>query len=345
MDSFLNIPVAERLRWNNLTPDNLPEQVRRLRLAGCPEPVVRNVVFHRVNELYREKIKAVVDPIQAAFFDLVAEAHGDILNFAKPQQEQLTKLDAERRDLLEQLLGDNQGRSDDWDVRPSSASRTVEVLTGEQQEKVARIEAYYAAQMSASQRLAPADRAARLADLEKQKQAEMQWTLGPETYQERKLQQSSHADRIRSVAGFSASSDELRAIVQLREEADRDCPETGKAKEKAADELFKKKFLATYGEQRWAAFERGRDTRFQEEYVAALASGRTLDSADAIWRTREWAEQASRQIQSDSRSPREREMRLDALRLSIVDSVAGQLESASPSEYLKQDGGWIDGLR
>jgi hypothetical protein len=342
LDSFLAIPASQRLEWKNLSPDNLPEHVRRLRLAGCPESVVRSVIRQRLNEIYDPKIKAVVDPIQNAFYQLIVECRGDLANVAQPQQEELETLGRERKDLEEQLLGDESRDDDDDPDLRSPHEPWKEFISPELKKDVDRIEAAFSQNVAAAQRLPATNRASRLADLENQKQAELLWTLGPERYQEWKLRNSGDASQAMNAAGFRATPGELRAIVQLHETVRQETAEQGNPK--AAAQLFESRFRDVFGPERWAQYDRGRDSQFQEDYLFAMAEGLPVETAEAIWHVHAEAENSASDLKATSSSPRERQMAIDALRLSALDAVARQLGPQAIPRYLEESD-WIRGLR
>lgn len=117
-----SIPSADKkFGWQDITNDSYLDYIARLRLAGCPEKQVRNIVVSDVNELFDKRRLDYAIKTDSQWWK--SETFMGVLpmqNFAA------ANFDEERRTLLTKLLGEN------WDdtIKLPSLNSSAVNLTG-----------------------------------------------------------------------------------------------------------------------------------------------------------------------------------------------------------------------
>ena len=96
-----NVVVRRQgFQWSQIESSDYPTFIRNLRLIGCPEKTIHDIIVADINDVYAERInKEVVLPEQQWW---LAEPNTDVLASAAAQ---IRTLEAEKNQLLTQLLG------------------------------------------------------------------------------------------------------------------------------------------------------------------------------------------------------------------------------------------------
>src|SRR4051812_25056669 len=96
-------------QWSQIESPDYPTFIRNLRLIGCPEKTIHDIIVADINEVFAERItKEVVLPEQQWW---LAEPNTDVFASAASQ---IRALEAEKNQLLTQLLGPN------WNTTPQT---------------------------------------------------------------------------------------------------------------------------------------------------------------------------------------------------------------------------------
>lgn len=215
--------VSERVRthvvvrrrpvtWADIESAEYPEYIANLRLLGCPEKTIRDIIVADVEELYRQRIRREVvypdqqwwkpDPNQAA-----RQAVAD----------QVRALDQEKRQLLTHLLGPG------WEAPlPEPGGEMIRLdgpvlsaLSEEVKQEVYRIigNAYAAEQQLHAE--GRAGHPAAINDLRQQTRAELARVLTPLQLEEYLLRYSATSQQLREqLREFDTGPEEFRRIFR-----------------------------------------------------------------------------------------------------------------------------------
>jgi len=103
----VTVVKEERFLWEQLNRENLPEYVKNLRIIGCPETTVQDIIYAAVNKGYAQKIRDLHrtlhvnrDGTDSDFWKSII-GHFDAL---AERSRKLLKLNRERQELLFSLL-------------------------------------------------------------------------------------------------------------------------------------------------------------------------------------------------------------------------------------------------
>jgi hypothetical protein len=345
--------VTEPFNWSRLESQDYRVYVANLRSVGCPDATIRDIITADVSELFRRRVKELVDPVLSQFWELLADKE-KFKNLVDERETQLRNLKDEREAVLDELLGGDARRlADDEEARQQqreARSQNLEFLSADKREACLAIEDKFnqlRRQLgSATPPLPRAEALAAFERLQRQQDVEIQQALGAEDWAEYKLRQSGFAQVRQRLAGFDATEDEMRAIVRIREEigpAPGSGPPAGRPGDSATQQAQQQALEDLLGKDRLAEFERAQDTRFQEVYQVIDRLELSPDVAADAFAMRKAAEDQSREIQTNQAlSPADRDDLLKSIRAETERSLAETLGEAGYNLYRNRFGYWLD---
>ncbi len=215
-----NVTVEARsLRWSDIESTNYFLYISNLRGFGCPEPTLRDIITAEIDELYADRLaREVVTPAHQWWR---TTPDPELKRLANEQKE---ALDAERRQLLAQLLGP-EAQAAVAETRRQDSPTPLDgpilgSLTDAKRILVRGIEERHrdrVAALSASDEDAPPNppEADEIARSEADARAELARVLSPEELEEYLLRYSRTADQLRSqTAKFEPTQEEFRALFR-----------------------------------------------------------------------------------------------------------------------------------
>jgi hypothetical protein len=345
--------VTEPFHWSQLESQDYRVYVANLRGVGCPEATIRDIITADVSELFRRRVKELVDPILSQFWELLADKE-KFKNLVDEKETQLRNLKDEREAVLDELLGGDARRlaaeEEARQQQREARSQTLEFLSADKREACLATEEKFnqlRRQLGSAQPpLTRAEAVAAFERLQRKQDLEIQQTLSAEDWAEYKLRQSGFAQVRQRLAGFDATEDELRAVVRIREEvgsAPGSGPPAGRPGDSATQQAQQEALEELLGKDRLAEFERAQDTRFQEVYQVTDRLDLALDVAADAFAMRKAAEDQAREIQTNQAlSPADREDLLKSIRAETERSLTQTLGEDAYKLYRKRFGYWLD---
>jgi LysM repeat protein len=215
--------------WQQIESADYPTFVSNLRLVGCPEQTIRDIIIADVNTLFaRRRSTELVTPEQQWW-----RSEPDT-NIVLAAAEKARDLEEERRSLLTRLLGTNWETGDLVSLpRPSRPAVLLDgpvlgVLGPETKQAIQeanvrsqnRMEAYLEAQRRAGKEPDPGE----MANLRQQTRDDLAHLLSPPELEEYLLRYSQDANDLRNEFGelrfFNATPDEFRAVFRATDALD-----------------------------------------------------------------------------------------------------------------------------
>lgn len=202
--------------WARLKSDDLPTLVARLRAAGFPASVIRDILRAQVNARYNPRLAALMEPDpgtpywKASPYDFGTDTK---------RREEINQLQRERAKVLRDLLKDEVFNTGDV---TAAQRRQFGDLPRSKIDAVQRIEDDYTEMLSAVRAgmkgvTLPEDRE-KLALLQREKQADLAAVLSPEELADYTMRSSPITNMIRTrLAAFDPSESEFRAIFQMQQ--------------------------------------------------------------------------------------------------------------------------------
>jgi hypothetical protein len=349
------VQVNEPFHWSQLESEDYRVYTANLRGIGCPEATVRDIIVADVRELFQRRLRELVEPVVSRFWELIGNKE-QMEAMVKEKEQQLDSLEAERRSLLEEVLGQGLADHDPTAERARVERREARraALSFLPEEKVARcleLEEKFAQLREAANRQprgTPQEQQAELKRLHEEEQAELSRALSSEELAEYKLRNSRFVDSVLGLPGFEAGEDELKEIVRLKEELAR----TAELKERnvdlritqraQAEKKMQESLKNRLGPERFAEYQRAQDGRYQEIYqLVSRFDLPQLIAADVYEMQREAEAHAGRLAADKTITDEQRQELLQAIRIETGRSIAGALGSKPFEVYQSRYGKWL----
>ena len=356
----VKIPGSPPFHWSQVESTNYLACATNLLAIGCPKETARDILEARVADDFRARLRELVRPFNAQFWEAMADEKLEKLLEGTPTEKAVDELKEEKKRLqaeLQVVLGketktDKPGRNEQFGH-----------LAKEKQAELAELDARYTKGREALSRevakAPPAERAAKQKELRERWQTERRALLTNAEWEESELRRSSEQNvTVRELRGFTATPDELRSVAGAWRDfltahpgpTSRDLNATnGDAdylrKVKAREEQRKAFLTARLGEAGFAAFERGSDPRFH----TLLKLARRLEvqpTSAAQWLELQTTaqEQARLTRQNSALADDARAVALLAIRVETERTLQAAVGPRGWSAYQRHAGDWLKQL-
>lgn len=294
-------------QWSQIESPDYPTFIRNLRLIGCPERTIHDIIVADVNEVFAERItKEVVLPEQQWW---LAEPNTDVFASAASQ---IRALEAEKNQLLTQLLGPN------WNTTPQTGKidpirldgPVLSKLSPDTKAKLFDIEAnsrraretYLRQMQEAGKEPDPVQ----LARLRQQTRQDLATLLTPDQYEEYLLRYSYTSDQLRQqLRGFGADADEYRRIFRARDSFDEQLAGLSgndAATQKRRAELERQRDEAVrqaLGPERFPLYQLTQNPLFKQAQDSAEENNAPPEKVLPIYQVNQVAQQEITRLQND----------------------------------------------
>jgi hypothetical protein len=366
------LPLAENppsaglpFQWSQIASQNLKLYRDNLRVIGCPELTVREIIRAVINEDFRTRRRNLLDSFQDHYWGMVLR--GELVKrqwLSRTDWGQtLTSLAAEREQLISDVLGPDaltteagrQAQMADWEQKfswlsPEKRARMIELQKQYQQQL-----ADWAATLGSRADGAPTpeDDAARQKFQQDFEAAEQQ-LLTPQELAELHLRESDVANWAASLPGFNPTEDEWRSLTGLRSqfEASQGAlakPDLTDAQRGAQQDELQSNFVssvqAALGPDRFAQYQLANNDQYQVLHNVTQRYGLPDSVVAQGLNVQQTAQAAADQVRANSSlSPQEQQAALNAIQ-NETEKTLGQILGAGVLSTYKEFGGdWITGL-
>jgi len=265
---FASVSAAELWKpfhWSMLESTHYEVYRDNLRRVGCPESTLADIIAGDVNSHYLDQVDIIADSVGLEFWELMADGE-NMWKRIEARAETLKELSKERDTVLDQLLGDARSSRSKMSQDQENVLRRsafLDFLPAEKLEACLAIDAKFDRLQSELNRpdLLPVDRELQRKSLLQQHEIEILDSLSESEATELRLRQSPNVAICSQLLDFTATSDELRAIVAILDQAGPRPSQNnqGLVPPKAAQPL-----KTLLGPDRYALFERARDDRYHQ---------------------------------------------------------------------------------
>jgi hypothetical protein len=338
--------------WRLIESADYRQYIANLRLTGCPDWLIRDIIVADIDDLYQQKSRS--DPVYLAPW-LSADQRDEVSHSQSAKRQALRR---EKRVLIKTLLGyewDNHAEEIwNWDL-PTSLTlgflpddKAAQVLARREQ----AADDAESIRNAANFILLDADRA-RLQSLYEGLQADLELMLDPSEFDELQLraQQSFLVANDLHFDGVSLADAELRNLVRAsrsfkdiaRNEFVPDRP-VSEAQRNAQVAGFTAQVKNLLGAEQFADYQRAQDGNFREIFAFSQQNNLPKKAAIAVYDSRQMASQQAAEIQNDGTlSADERATALEVLKAATRNHIASAL-GGSFQDYLAGPGQWIETL-
>ena len=281
-------------RWAQLESENYRTYIARLRLVGCPEETICDLIIADVDKLLAPRLHAVLPARkELAYWQSEEKELEDPLAAQETARQQM-EIDFEKRDLIKDLVGVDlvaermklRGELDQYGQRLSFLPEERRIQLRKILERYNRAEILLREKAWAEGESSTPEGEAEIRQLQQKREAEITALLTPGELQKYELQLSPTAYKARdSLFGMNASEQEYLAIFQVQKglegklaDLDPTLPDGQRAAE-AARRAVQEQLRQELGEKRFHEYERAQDADFRE--LCATAARNQLPRAAA----------------------------------------------------------------
>jgi hypothetical protein len=321
--------TTNAFRWAKLEAEDWTQFAANLRAVGCPEKTVRDILFARAKRLLGEDDEILRERLRPALgrdADLFGSAPGIFWLRSEMEfdEQALGKFlcgpmpeDTFQRLVVMMERDRKLGRDLDEHFKTST-----NLLAGKKQELAAQMHRDVTGLLTASQ----------LEELTARMQVDLihksEWEVTCQTI-------GLSAVEFRQLMVICARlHDPLVESVDLTEKPD------------DLDERFQAAMRAWLGPQRYALYERGQDTHFQEIYRTSKSEAWPPATRDRVYEIQKFAEQESRALNDDASLTKDGRYQLrQQMQADVQQAVAAVLSEKAWGDYLKQNSArWMTNL-
>jgi hypothetical protein len=345
VDVVITNQLKTDFTWSQLESEDYKKYIENLRAVGCPELTIYDIIIAELDLTYEPKLnilKGANLPMEDKFW---------LNNKPKPPRaananEEIKKLEEERRNLIKDLLGLTEKS---WRVAHNyyedSGQTRYAYLTEEQRLKLEKLEYNYE-KLGGAQRQGtnyPNE------NVRKKMLAEMKTFMSPEEIFEYEVRTSNLSRELRnSLKAASPSEEEFRKIFTTTYEARNLGPEAkpgeGQTKEQFTEALqrMNETMKQTLGEERYTEVQRMKDPAYRQLVSAAPYLGFDKSAAVRIQAMEADVEKAVRTLNANQAlSPEQRTKALQDIRVATEKAVQSELGEKGTKYYLKGPGYWL----
>lgn len=340
-------PLAsgESFHWSQIEAEDYHVYIANLRRIGCPEATVRDLVVADVNDLFSARVKALVDAVTGRFWELFTRGK-DFEELVDAKQKELRELREQRDEVFTELFGEASPLSaevtqDAATERRRSWERLADYLPAEKRARWVDAKAGLEEQWEAflnTPDLTDEQRSAKRKELEQGLQATLRALLTPEELAELQLRESGAAGLRHRLEGLELSESETRLAAQIQFERDAARPAKREPDVTAAEASLRE----SLGPERWAAFQRALDARFDPLYRLAQRLELPTSAAVEAFNIRCTAEAAANQLRAGGiAEAAAQRAALEGIAAETRKSLATLLGAKGLAAYERGDGEWL----
>jgi len=210
--------------WSQVASSDLCAYRDNLRAIGCPEATVRDILTSVVETDYRERVRALIRPYAAQFWDTLIQFIAD-KKTAEEVVDKMKELDSEKNRQIEELFGPNRGQPEEPAYTLDAHERQLlDFLPEEKQRQYAELQNHFAERLRQAGRTPEGNERPWTAEerqaLEREKKEHLRALMTDDEWAEYRLRNSSHSRRLSQLTGIDLGEDDLKALTRIRIQAD-----------------------------------------------------------------------------------------------------------------------------
>lgn len=334
--------VKPEFKWSQLETTDYKEYIRRLRLVGCPESTIRDIIISDLDNMYEPKLNKLkgINPVA------VSEPYW-LVNRPTPQpkpspevEKEIKGLAEERAALVKDLLGVTEKaiRADlDWydDAKDSRYS----FLNAEQREKLMSLEKEKEDLRRDNGHLTWSMEDAWL----KQALTKMKEFMSDEEISEYRMRNSREAKILRGISGvIDMNESEFREVFQLAMKDKEEGPSTTEKQREKREEEMLSGMVSILGEERFKDIQRAKQDSYKDLLAAAPFLGYDREAARQVYQMQNDVLEAMRAINRNANfSPEAKASALREMRQATEKRVGEIIGPKGLIYYRQRGGGWI----
>jgi hypothetical protein len=306
--------VNASFHWTEVESTDYRVYMANLRAIGCPEATIRDIIVADVNDLFRGRVRDLVNSVTGDFWQLLA-AHGAMGKLVNEKGAELGALSKERDQLLEELFEGKDpvrlaGAEAEQTEKFAQLKQTLDFLPDETVAKILAIrENTEATRAGLEQERPKTDLRKEFKELEAETERRIQALLTPAEFDEYKLRMHGGRNPVEMTA-FEASEEELRAIARLKMDAEPDA--------KQLEQLL--------GKERLVEYRRALDSAYEQTLKVTDRYDLPAETAALVYQMQKEAQAEAGNVRRDkTRSIEERQATLQVMQAEAERSIEAAL--------------------
>jgi len=359
-NALLSNLAGRLINWQSLESTDYVAYIQNLRLFGCPEETIRDIILTDIARLYAKRRAQLRAQIPAPKYwqtgDTPAGVPPDI-------RRQLRELDKEQETLVRELLGVSfRAELAKYWSQEEEPALNLAFLPAEKQDAVQAVHDKYAALeediYSRARGLFLDEDQAELHKLQRQREAELAQVLSPEELEDYQIRNSETAQNLRTqLTGFQPSEEEFRKLYRLQKTFDEQINQpldlsadaaTESARSRAyqaASDALNNEIRETIGPERFAAYQRAQDDDYRSLLKLTDRFNLSQCVAASIYDMKNAAEPQKAQVEANATlSDEQRGAMIAAIGRATEQNVASALGEKVFKSYQQSSGQWLANL-
>lgn len=290
--------------WSQIESQDYATYIDNLRSIGCPEETIRDIIVADLNSHFARKQREELAGLDMQWWRSSPDAQR-----LEERQAIVDRIEAERRTLLENLLGPN------WDASalgdPPDIVFTGEVLESLPESLRSQVREIHHAMLQSEQEYLDTVEASggepnpmRLAEIRYHSREELKQILTPEQLEAYLLRYSDNAQMLREdLGGFEVTPEEFRQLFRLRDQLEQQLQLQTASQDADVTNAFSQQlegaFQQALSPERYEEYQRYQDPGYQNALAVADAAGLPSDAALSLYQIQTAAEQEQTAIENN----------------------------------------------
>lgn len=354
--------VTAPFHWGMVESTDYPAYVENLRAIGCPEQRIRDIIVADVDDLFAQKARDYIAPLQSQFWQLASQPRDIEKNIAE-HGKALEQMIKEREQIFQTLFNEsnprrswrstqrdqnrNANRNAQLDFLDESKRNAVIAAQDELNSALSEIRQM---KFTGSREEVRTQRNAKDAEARKASEDKLRTLLSPEEFAEYKLRNSDSASVRYQLARMTLSETEAHSIAGIVA-AKADTAEDSQAKDPAAkaakearEQKAQEQIKQLLGDTRYAEYQRVTDGRYDQTARVTERLQLPEPTTIAVYEARREAEKLADRLRADpSASTEERTAALNLIRTEAENSVRQLMGDAAFKDF-QRHAGWMEAL-
>jgi hypothetical protein len=320
--------------WRSVESDDYPTYIANLRLIGCPEETIRDLITADVNKLFEERRRTL--SVKQKRYEYWK---GPVV-ISSAQEVAERQLENEKRVVLKELLGVESVLQSPI-TPPKLFEEALDFLSPSKRDALQAIQQRHIAR-SMELMNAGADMST-IRDLQPIMDSEVAGLFSPKELHEYQLRMSQTAFILRAdLTSFEPSEHEFRAIFKLRKDLEEEFGTRDGRLGSAATAKMDEELKILLGQSRYAEFERSQDYAYQSAFQVAIRHSLDKDAAERVFNLKQDAERQAKTVQQDASMSREqRAAALLNIRREAETAVRSVFNPEAFQSWQRESGFWL----
>jgi len=307
-----NVP-SMTFDWQQVESNDYRDYIANLRSIGCPEETIRDIIKADVDKLYKSKAKELQPETEPFEYWKTGNAWMAAMQPNPESMQAQNDLNKEKRNVLKTLLGADYEPETSWMqsmVAFDPFERMLDSIPSSKRASIMEIYQSYAlkqAEMAQGGAMDQEDMKA-MADLQRERNAELADLLSPEEMRDFELRMSETSMMLRSqLNGFQPTKEEFEKIFDLKKVMDDEFGSYGMAmtnsedreRYQSAQSEFEEGIKSVLGEERYGDYKMAQDYNYQGIKKTAERNDIDVSVAKELYNSMKTAQETANQVRNN----------------------------------------------